>query len=127
MRASENEETKKMMLLYDEALEGGELPCDPDEGVPCDLQIGNDIGFGRVTCFYFAEYLPITFKLKDYSRAFGGPDDYIFDKKRFSFMANRFHSCQLTYYKVPMGVQYMVYGLRKNVPYMKAVNLAIIR
>ncbi len=102
MRASSNEATQAMMSEYDSHVSAGRLPCSPEDGVPCDVEIGNDVGFGR-----------------DPSLSFGGPDDYVFDKKLFKFMGNRFYSCQLTYFHVPMGVQQMSYGVRKHSPYKR--------
>ena len=54
--------------------------------------------------------------------ALAGPDDYIFDKKWFPFMGFRLHSCPRTYFKVPMGVQQMSYGMGKGVPFRRDVD-----
>jgi len=38
-----------MMNLYDEYKENNLLPCNPSDGVPCDVRIGEDAGYGRVS------------------------------------------------------------------------------
>ena len=42
-------------------------------------------------------------------------------------MASRAHSCALSYFHVPMGVQFMVYGVAKGLPYKREVDEAILR
>ena len=106
MRESQDTHVKTMMSRYDGYK--SQLPCEHNS-VACDNTISNLIANGQS------------------AMAMGGPDDYIFDKDVFDFMNSRPLSCALTYYEIPMGVQLMTYGLRKNLPYKKDIDIAIMR
>lgn len=109
MYASNNTLTMEMMSKFDSYFQSDNFPCE-EQNRDCDIQIAGDIVYGR-----------------DELSAFAGPDDYVFDYKTFPFMLDRYYSCELSYFKVPMGKQLMAYGISKNAPYKNEVNSAIMR
>ena len=91
-----------------EKYDKGFIPCN-EAVTKCDLDMAESIAHGS------------------YSAAFVGPSEYIFDKSIFKFMSKRTLICPMTYFEVPIRSQHLSYGLKKNTPYKKNIDLAMLR
>ena len=72
MYGSRNDLTETMMSKYDDNLANDGLPCEKIDR-DCDIKVSSQLAYGV-----------------DNDTAVAGPDDYIFDKKTFGFMGERY-------------------------------------
>ena len=107
MNEEPNPGIRAMMAKYNAT--NPEMLCQQGETpMACDARLGNAIVYEES---------------KDL--AFAGPDGYMFE--RISGIKDRASSCKLTYFKLEVAEQPLAYGIRKDAPYKRAVNTAIVR